>query len=72
MNTARFNCLRLNLCPESQKPRILSRDFSQPIRDGSDTDRQTDALLTEGPNSVGMWTLKIIRIFQINLIFQEF
>ena len=42
MNNTHFNCLRLNLCQESQKPRILSRDFSQPDQSGSDTDRQTN------------------------------
>ena len=54
MKTKHFNCLRLNLRQESQKPRILSRDFSQPIRNGSDTDKQTEAPLTEGPNPVGV------------------
>ena len=61
MNTTHFNCLRINLCQESQKPRILSRDFSQPIRNGSDTDIQTDAPLTEGPQPVGVWNLKIAK-----------
>ena len=42
MNTTHFNCLRLSLCQESQKPRILSLDFSQPDQLGSDTDKQTD------------------------------
>ena len=50
------------MCQESQKTRILSRDFSQPEQSGSDTDRQTnrqtDAPLTEGPNPIGVWTLK--------------
>ena len=40
MNITHFNRLRLNLCQESQKPRILSCDFSQPDQSGSDTDRQ--------------------------------
>ena len=55
MNSTHFNCLRLNLCQESQNPRILSRECSQPIRNGSDTDRQTDDPLTEGPNPVGVF-----------------
>ena len=65
MNTTHFNCLRLNLCQESQKPKILSLDFSQPDQSGLDTDRQTDAPLTEGPNRVGVWTLKV-RFFVLN------
>ena len=68
MNTTHFNCLRLNLCQESQKPRILSRDFSQPIRNGSDTDKQTDVPLTEGTYPVGVWTLKIKRKTKIVII----
>ena len=40
----------------------MSRDFSQPIRSGWETDRQThkltDAWLYEGQHSVGVWTLK--------------
>ena len=58
MNTSHFNCLILKLCQESQKPRILSCDLSQPIKNGSDTDRQTDVPLTEGSHPLGVWTLK--------------
>ena len=46
MNTLNFNCLDLNLCQESQKPRNLSHDFSQLIQMGSDTDRQKEKCLT--------------------------
>ena len=68
MNNSHFNCLRLNLCQESQKPSDLSRDFSQPIRSGSETDRQRDARLYEGPQSIGVWTLKIIKIINNRII----
>ena len=47
MISTHFN-LNLNLCQESQNPRILSRDFSQPDQSGSDTDRQTDRCSTYG------------------------
>ena len=42
--------------------RNLSRDFSQPIRSGSEKAQRklTDVPVREGPHSVGVWTLKTV------------
>ena len=63
MNISHFNCLRLNLCQESRKQKNLSCDFSQPIRIGSETER--DVLLYEGPHSVGVWILTNSKLFSL-------
>ena len=49
------------MCQESQKPNILSRDFSRPIRNRSDTNRQTDVWYTEAPHSAETWSLKKVK-----------
>ena len=55
----------------------MPHDFSEPIIIGLHTDtwvryRQTETPLTEGPNPIGVWTLKKEKIsVEINVIFWD-